>query len=117
MAKTEIGEMRNQLARDLQGSLERTIQRYKDKKEPYFLLVHAEMVDNNIATKIIRLEEQPPRMLGTMLYRVDNRKGQLRRIWCLPQDIPVNPYVLSDKGMSEEVFKSAQGLPIIYGGD
>lgn len=109
----EIGEMRNQLALDLQRDLERVINKNK-KDSSYFLLVYANMVDNDICTKIMKLHTRPPKMLGTMLYRVDNDKGQLRRLWCLPLDLPRSPEYISIEEGLEEVMKSAEGVAIAY---
>jgi len=111
--KIEIGEFRNELARDLQQNLGRIIDRYS-KEEPYWLLVFATNIGKDIQTKIMRLSLCPPKMLGTICYYVDNKKCELRRLWVLPLDIPRDPDIIDlDKGL-EEIAKSAKAQVIVY---
>lgn len=113
MDPVEIGEFRNELARDLQQNLQRIIDRYS-KENSYWLLVFATNIGSDIQTKMIRLSQCPPKMLGTMCYYVDNKKCELRRLWVLPLDIPRDPGVIDlDKGL-EEVAKSAKAEMIVY---
>jgi len=111
--KVEIGEFRDNLARDLQQSLQRIIDRFS-KKDSYWLLVYATSIENNVQTKIMRLSQCPPRMLGTMCYYVDNKKCQLKRLWVLPLDIPRDPDTIDFESGLEEIAKSAGAEVIVY---
>lgn len=113
MAKVEHGEFRNQLALDLQSNLEKTVNRYQ-KRPPYWLLVYAAILDDVVYTKILRLSQCPPKMLGTMCYYVDNKEGQLKRLWVLPLDIPRDPGVIDLESGLEEIAKSADADVLVY---
>jgi len=110
--RMEHGEFRNELARDLQNNLERMVNRFKGEKS-YWILVYATNLSANIQTKIIRLSQCPPKMLGTMCYFVDNKKGQLRRLWVLPLDIPRDPGVIDLESGLEEIAKSVDANILI----
>jgi len=109
--KILLGDLRPELAKDLQRRIVEVIDRYKNK-ESYFLLVWAgiEIETGIIRSKLILLSEKPPKMLGTMLYFVDNKAGKLERIWALPLDIPI--YEPSED-LVEEVLKSSKNMPIL----
>jgi len=85
----EIGIMRNLLAQDFMRQMEKLINDHQ-KKDHYWVLVHADMnaVSGRIQTKFMIMDREPPKMLGTMVYYVDNKIGQLRKLWVLPRDIP-----------------------------
>ena len=118
VAKYEIGEMRNQLARDLQKRIENVIDKEKARKV-YYILVHAELEATSgiVETKLMIMNYEPPKMIGTMLYQVDNSIGQLRRLWVIPRDIPRSEeFIDYDTAMDvmNEAHKSAKDVPIIY---
>jgi len=118
VAKYEIGEMRNQLSRDLQGRIEKVIDKEK-ARDQYYILVHAglEAVSGTISTKLMVMNYMPPKMIGTILYHVDNKKGELKRLWIIPQDIPRSEeFVDYDTGLAalNEVHQSITDMPIIY---
>ena len=114
----EIGEMRNQLARDLQKRIADVINKEQKRKDPYHILVHSDfdVVNGSVTTKLMVMNYEPPKMIGTILYQVDNKAGQLRRLWIIPQDVPRSEeFVDYDTGMDvmNEVHKSGEDL-IIY---
>jgi len=113
MDKIEHGEFRDNLARDLQVNIERTIDMFK-KEESYWLLVFATDVSGDISTKILRLSKCPPKMLGTICYHVDNKKSQLKRLWVLPLDIPRDPDVIDLPSGLEEIAKSVEADILVY---
>ena len=117
-AQYEIGEMRDQLARDLQKRIVDVINKEQKRAELYYILVHSDFdnVTGAVATKLMVMNYVPPKMIGTILYSVDNSIGQLRRLWIIPQDIPRSEeFVDYDTGMKvmNEVHKSGKDL-IVY---
>jgi hypothetical protein len=108
----EIGELRSQLALDLQKSLEDIRNRYC-KKRNYFVLVFADVnTANEVRTKILMMDEKPPKMIGTMVYHIT--ASDVRRLWCLPLDTPKFEGMLSLEEGVKEVFESDRHLPIVY---
>lgn len=109
--KVLLGDLRPEIAKDLQRSIVKVIERYK-KKESYFLLVWAgiDIETGIIRSRLILLDKKPPKMLGTLLFFIDNRIGKIERIWSLPLDIPI--FEPSEE-MVEEVFRSSKNMPIL----
>ncbi len=84
----DIHTTRNELSANHRLELEKIINAHKGK-ENYYILVHAKWnpLLEVIETKYILCSLKPvTRFLGTMLYYVDNKKGSLKRVWCLPYD-------------------------------
>jgi len=106
-----LGDIRSEIAKEIQRSILKTVDRYK-KKKSYFMLVWAgiDIESGVIRTKIILFNKKPPKMLGTLLYFVDNRIGKIERIWALPLDIPI--YEPSEE-VIEEVLRSSKNMPIL----
>jgi hypothetical protein len=81
----QIGEMRNQLALDLRRTLEHIINEHK-KLDNYYVLAIARPGEKRVETKIVLMLHRPPKLIGTICWHVDNRKGKLMRLWVLPYD-------------------------------
>lgn len=109
--KILLGDLRPEIAKEIQRSIVKVIDRYKNK-ESYFLLIWAGIDTETgiIRSRLILLSEKPKKMLGTLLYFVDNKAGKIERIWALPLDIPIAE---PSEEMIEEVMKSAKGMPIL----
>ena len=102
----EIGMMRTLLAQDFMRQMEKLIND-NQKKDIYWILVHSDMdaTTGKIWTKFLIMDREPPKMLGTMVYYVDNKIGQLRKLWVLPRDIPRDAqFEDQDSAMSVEEF-------------
>jgi hypothetical protein len=99
------------------------IMEMKKRKARYYILIVMKGGPDGILTwKFILSDVKPPRMIGTVCYRVDNLKGELFREWVLPADVPLQDSCVSDivdnKGgrlSSHEILDDAKNLPIIYG--
>ncbi len=129
--KMELGELMRELQIDLKKTLEGVIERFQAKQNPYYVLVYAaEGLDVHpakgstpkdeklftpfedktiIRTRVIITDHEPPRMLGTLCYKVDNQKGQLWRLWALPLNIPneTEP-IIDEEKVVKEVLESSQ---------
>ena len=118
--KYEMGIMRTLLSEDYHKKMEKILNDYKDKFKKYFILVHSDMdaTKGLIRTKFLVMREMPPKMLGTIVYLVDNQKGQLRKLWALPRDIPrIEGFVDESTAMSPEDHDKkldARDMPIVY---
>lgn len=94
-----LGTARNELVYEHRRQIEKIINKNK-KKDNYYILVHTmnNPFTRNIHDKYILTSMMPERILGTILYYVDNKKGLLKRIWCLPLDrTNVIPEAILDK--------------------
>ena len=114
----EIGTIRQLLAQDFTKRMEKIINDQK-KYDQYYILVYADMdaTTGKIWTKFMVMNYLPPKMIGTMLYSVDNKLGELRKIWNLPRDIPrTEEHISYEDGLAEMdiINKSAKDMPIIY---
>ena len=132
--KIQIGELRGEFSFDIRKRIEEVIDRFQHKKNPYYMLIYSEdgldvfpadapsvrgflskqgklmEVDGKrvIRTRIMVMDTEPERILGTMCYKVDNQRGQLLRLWVLPQDIPELDRVVDEDGVVREVLEDAQ---------
>jgi hypothetical protein len=87
----QLGETRQAMTKRLMLDLEDAINKFKDEKEKYYILVHAKpspMNRNIIRIKPIALRNKPPMMLSCLLFGIDNREGKLTLEWALPGDWP-----------------------------
>lgn len=91
-SKQQLGETRQQMTKDLmKKDLEPLIDKLKNHKEKYYILVHAKPFPNHpnlIKKKVIALPGKPNMMLSCMLFGVDNKTGTLTLEWALPGDWP-----------------------------
>ena len=124
MDHMRIGDLRTELARDLRQQLEKVINKNK-RKSRYYILATAHQIERGVVeTKLVLTRQKPPKMLGTICWHVDNRKGYLQRLWVLPWDIPRPAETISDEPVSKQhpeiestdqgIIESAQDVPIIH---
>jgi len=109
----ELGEIREELSKDLANDLAKTIDLYQRVYNWYYLLVRATWEDTILHSKQIIMSDKWFAAKGikpdqnrlkkrlafydTMLFFVDNRKGEFKMLHCLPQLIE-----LPDDMVSEE---------------
>lgn len=94
-----LGATREDMATEHRRQMDMLINA-NSRKENYYVLVYCynNLFTEHIHEKYITMSQKPVRMLGTMLYYVDNKKGMLKRIWCLPLDrTNVIPDAILDK--------------------
>lgn len=122
----EIGELRDNMGRDMLALLDRIVSQKRKATKPYYMLVHTQLVGpNTYDTKVMVMnKEQLPKtdrgkvmpLIGTLLFRMDNRKGKLELMWSLPRDIPQDTLISDTYGtIVESVAQHAfqAGVPII----
>lgn len=102
-------EARNELVEDLKRRVTEVIEDRKHKPN-YYILV-ASQVDNMntdiIRNKLILIPEnkKPEPAVGTILFFVDNRKGEMIREWVLPRDVIQPDSMINQAGdYSDEIF-------------
>jgi len=86
---TLLWDVRTALEENEAKMLESIISKNKSKKS-YYILKHSNWTGNGydtIKSTYMLRSTKPPKMLGTVLWLVDNDKGSLQRIWELPLDI------------------------------
>jgi hypothetical protein len=87
----ELGETRTAMTKRLMKDMESIIEKYKDKREKYYVLFHAKPWPNKpnvIRIKPIAMAFKPRMMLSCLLFSVDNQEGKLMLEWALPGDWP-----------------------------
>lgn len=106
-----IGDVRMAMEEGLRNTIELILNTKKHLRE-YWILVHAKQeCDSVMASKVVILPYEPPRMLGTVCYYINNRIGYYRQLWVLPLDMPVR---IELEKPNEAVWNSSQGMPIIH---
>lgn len=121
----------------LHDSLEAVINSKASRREPYFILViikdgyfgpavsnsghdmkTVDMSHQKVVTNRLVIMDRAPLvpMIGTSLWRIDNKTGEVRCIYILPPDRPmVEGFTVGEDSAS--VAKCAKGMPIIYGAE
>lgn len=87
----QLGETRQAMTKRLMKDLEEAINKYKDRDEKYYILVHAKPWPKNpqiIKIKMMAMNVKPHMMLSCLLFGVDNKEGKLTLEWALPGDWP-----------------------------
>jgi hypothetical protein len=109
--KILLGDIRPEIAKDLQRRIVKLIDERKNK-ESYYILIWAgiDIETGIIRSRLILTDKMPPKMLGTLLFFVDNKAGKVKRVWALPLDIPI---LEPSEEMVEEVFRSSHDMPIL----
>jgi len=113
----EVGELLPSIGKDFVEGLKKCIQEHKHRREPYWILHHAEWRWNGICDELRHtfapMGIRPPRMLNTMCWYVDNKSGRLEVLWVLPPDAPIPDF--GETGQFDEtLINSSKGMPIIY---
>ena len=109
-----IGAMRDQLVQDLKDKLERTINGNQNKEDYYILVVAKMNAFNRVEEKLVLLSVKPSKLLGSMLFYVNNKTGEFRKEWVLPPDKPKNEALLTEACKSPDVRKDAEGMHIVH---
>lgn len=80
----------------------------------FYILVHAKTYDTDVIfSKVVILHRRPPKLLGTVCYEIDNRRGTQRRLWVLPADIAAPEKLLADQSVPQAILQSAEGMLIL----
>jgi hypothetical protein len=94
----------------LQGIIDRPKQK---AKEEYYILKHSNWTGNGLdtlkSTYMLR-STKPPKMLGTVLWHVNNKKGTIDKIWELPLDVDCDREFLDPHNPQEIVHNSASDI-------
>lgn len=129
------GDFQTWVTETLHRNLEKIINLKSDRKTPYYILVKfnkgyegpsckvekTKQVDFEgkivIHTRIMILDRPPViSLIGTALWRIDNKTGEARCIYILPPDKPVigTSFENAKAKESELVAKSGQGMPLVW---
>ena len=128
------GDFQTWITENFHRSLTKIIEAKASRRTPYYILVIVKKgyngpshtinvnktVEKNfegntlIHTRILIIDRPPVvKMIGSSLWRIDNRIGEARCIYILPPDKPVMGGDIEGPE-SELVAKSGQGMPLVY---
>lgn len=112
--KVQIGEIIPSMVEELEKGLLAAIEKNRHRREPYYILYTADWYKNGeqLRTVFRPSDKCPPKMLNTICWKIDNKRGRCEEMWILPKDAPIQP-ILTD-GVSESIAEAAKGLPLIY---
>lgn len=136
MSKMTFGDFQLWMTQNLHEELTKIIMEHQHLDNPYYMIVipkkgyHGPPAKNLVGctnTKTMDLEgktvftnriiimHHPPAvpLLGSALWKVDNKKGKVDNIYVLPPDTPTLRGGNEEQG-SELVFKSGQNMPLFY---
>ena len=111
----QVGEVLPDMTKMFQEGFTKCLAENKHRREPYYILVTGSWYADYTQFRLTYSprDTKPPKMLNTMLWRVDNVSGEVREIWVLPADAPVGPTVpLGD--VDEGLIKIAKDFTLFY---
>lgn len=110
---TLIGDVRWGMEEQLRGTIEHILNT-KSNYRQYWILIHAKFEGGNIfSSKVVILPYEPPKMLGTVCFYVNNRVGYYRQLWALPLDCPNSGQIVFDNP-NVDILQSIKDMPIIH---
>lgn len=110
----KFGDVREDLARHLGDILGYIVSRKMDLDVPYYILVHANVLDTNIIfTKVVTMLRRPIPMLGTICFKIDNRLGAWEKMWVLPLDVDLSEYIPGSTFQDNQVQEIAQAAGVL----
>jgi hypothetical protein len=110
-----IGDLRQELARDLERALYALVCANKHR-DFYYVTAHARqdrLRPGIFKTTLMLTSVPPPMMLATACYFVDNRLGKIEKLWVLPLDTPRAVETVSGEFVPE-ICEAAKRMPIVY---
>ena len=116
MAKViQVGELIPSMTQLFQDGFDRCINKNKHRRELYYILFHASWFRNKTQLNMVFAprDRKPPKMLNTMCWSVNNKTGELKQLWVLPPDAPIQ--ITKDAPIVDSIAEDVKGIPIIYG--
>lgn len=116
----EIGESREQWGRDVWAQAEAFASNLKNDREPFYIVFAAKQ--DKYSPGAFRqsfrcYRQRPPKMLGILVWYVDNAKGEFRLVpeLSIPPDVPLDETLLSkdSKDSSPELMEVGQKMGIL----
>ena len=111
-----LGDARQMMGAEIMERIRHIVDKNQHKKA-YYLLVASRVNPLNkqqIKTTILMSTFRPPKMLGTICFYIDNRKGRAKRLWILPLDRP-SIIKAPPAEFVPEIARAAKGMPILHG--
>lgn len=108
----ELGAVRREMEINEAKKLEEIINTNL-KKKSYYIFKNSNWRGNDsfeMKSVYMLMSRKPPKMLGTVLWLVDNVKGSLSKIWDLPMDVAVDPNLFDRDAAQKSVHDSMAGL-------
>lgn len=87
----------------------------EDKCKKYRLVVYSKWIgDAMMQTFIIASNAKPLRKIGIILFEADESIGELKMLYCLPKDVPIDPKIITvDTPISSHIYEQAKDLKVI----
>ncbi len=107
---TLLWDVRSALEEGEAKMLEGIIEKNKSKTS-YYIFKHSNWTGHGMDTMkstYMLMSKKPMKMLGTILWLVDNVKGSLTKLWELPLDIDLEPGTL-DVGVGQKAVHDSMG--------
>lgn len=115
LRKVQIGEIIPSMVEEMEKGLKACIGKNQHRREPYYILFTADWYANGTQLRTVfrPSDKQPPMMLNTICWKIDNKSGRCEEMWVLPKDAPIQP-IITD-GANERIGLDGKKMPLIYG--
>ncbi|MDD3493451.1 MAG: hypothetical protein PHZ19_08165 [Candidatus Thermoplasmatota archaeon] len=101
------------LEADLRRQLEYILSAKAKLPEYYIWIVAKQVAPGVIHTCIRTTLRQPPKVLNSICYHVNNRFGLLKQLWVAPLDLPVPDSLILPESQAISIIDQTQDLPVI----
>ena len=110
----EVGEIIPGLAQLLQEGFDECLEKNSHRREVYYILYTAAWFacDTQLRQVFSPRAKKPPKMLNTICWKINNKKGTIKQLWVLPMDAPIQP--IPTTPILAEIAEEAKGMPILY---
>lgn len=107
-----LWDARENLEKNHLKKMDQIKEKYKNK-ENYYIHVCVNWTNNNMDclknTYLIR-DKKPPKMLGSMLYYIDNKKGIEKLEWALPMDVAIPDSLINPDSVNPNIIDHVKGV-------
>ncbi len=115
-----VGDFSTAAAKQAQIIVEKIVNNNSRQDTPYYILMAMqgvapnEMLFTGQKPKVLFKTSfiKPPKMLNTICWKVENKKGRIELLWCLPIDMPMPDEWLDNNKSNEKIFNDAQDMDI-----
>jgi hypothetical protein len=114
----EVGQVIPEMVKQMEKGLLECINQNVYRRGIYWILYTADWYRNGeeFRDSFTPMAVKPPKMLNTICWKIDNKRGSLVQEWVLPKDAPAEASSIIESGgiVDENIVRAATGMPLVY---
>ena len=116
--EVEVGEIIPEMAKQMEALLLECINQNTHRREIYWILYTADWYSGGteLRDSCTPFEVCPPKMLNTICWKIDNKRGSMTEEWVLPKDAPseASEIIETSGVVDENIIRAATSMPVLY---